>query len=244
MKKFAVILAGGEGRRHGGSVPKQFAPLGERTVLWWAIHQFLEADPSTQLIVVMHPGMFDDFDIMMDGLPEADRPVVTLSCGGRSRTESVANGLLTIREILFAEGAVWPRDFADCLVAVHDAARPLVSPDLIRRGWEAAAPGIGAVPVVKPTASLRRLSPGGEERESTPVNRDEYREVQTPQVFIASDIINAYQPPLPDNCTDDASLAQQRGLKIRLFEGEYTNIKITNPLDSAIAELILGAKSV
>lgn len=245
IKKFAIILAGGEGHRFGGSTPKQFAPLKGRTVLWWAMKRFLNEDPDTSIIVVMHPGMFDDFDIMMDSLPEEDRIPNILCCGGRSRSESVANGLIAVRDLLSESGL--SEIPSDCIVAIHDAARPLVSETLIRRGWTMAVPGTGAIPVVKPVASLRKIKTEEDNKalfydsDSMPVDRSEYAEVQTPQFFTAKDIFDAYIPPLPDNMTDDASLAQLKGVKIILFEGEYTNIKITNPLDSIIAEAIINS---
>ena len=69
MKKYAVIVAGGEGNRAGGSVPKQFQMLGDVPMLWWSVRAFHEEDSSTEIILVLHPGFFDEWDILYSELP-------------------------------------------------------------------------------------------------------------------------------------------------------------------------------
>lgn len=228
MRKYAIIVAGGEGNRAGGSVPKQFRKICGIPMLWWSVRAFYEADPSTTVILVLHPGFFDDWDILYSELPEEDRRIpVLISCGGRNRLESVRNGLMSVPH---GEAA---------LVAVHDAARPLVTAAMISLGWKTAAEHLTAVPVTDMTDSLRRVS-GPEGSESVP--RKEYVKVQTPQVFDASILKSAYSATLDDTMTDDASVVERSGTGIRLYKGDPDNFKVTNPSDIAIADLLIALR--
>lgn len=222
--KYAVIVAGGEGNRAGGSIPKQFQLLKGVPMLWWSVRAFHEEDPDTKIILVLHPGFLDDWDILFSELPAADREIaVHISCGGRSRLESVRNGLMSVP------------DGEKALVAVHDAARPLVTPSLIARGWEAAEKYKAAVPVTPMTDSIRRVD--GNSSEAVP--RKDYVKVQTPQVFDAALLKAAYDEPLTPDMTDDASVAEAAGSSIFLFEGSPYNLKVTDPLDLVIATTLL-----
>lgn len=222
--KYAVIVAGGEGNRAGGSIPKQFQLLKGVPMLWWSVRAFHEEDPDTKIILVLHPGFLDDWDILFSELPAADREIaVHISCGGRSRLESVRNGLMSVP------------DGEKALVAVHDAARPLVTPSLIARGWEAAEKYKAAVPVTPMIDSIRRVD--GNSSEAVP--RKDYVKVQTPQVFDAALLKAAYDEPLTPDMTDDASVAEAAGSSIFLFEGSPYNLKVTDPLDLVIATTLL-----
>jgi 2-C-methyl-D-erythritol 4-phosphate cytidylyltransferase len=137
--------------------------------------------------------------------------------------ESVRNGLMSVP------------DGEEALVAVHDAARPLVSPSLIARGWEAAGKYKAAVPVTPMTDSIRRI----EGTVSVAVPRKDYVKVQTPQVFDATLLKAAYDKTLTPDMTDDASVAEAAGSSIYLFEGSPYNMKVTDPLDLAIAATLL-----
>ncbi len=226
MKKYAVIVAGGDGNRAGGSVPKQFQLLGGIPMLWWSVRAFYEEDQDTKIILVLHPGFFDDWDIMHSELPDEDKRInVHISCGGRSRLESVRNGLMSV-----------PED-EEGLVAIHDAARPLVTRELIARGWEAAQRYGAAVPVTAMTDSIRHIEGEGSEA----VARKDYVKVQTPQVFDAALLKSAYDLQLNPDMTDDASVVEAAGHKISLFEGSPYNMKVTDPLDIKIADMILNS---
>ena len=224
MHKYAIIVAGGEGNRAGGVVPKQFQLIAGIPMLWWSVRAFHAEDPDTRIILVLHPGFFDEWDLLYAELPEADRKIdVHISCGGRSRLESVRNGLMSVP------------DGNDALVAVHDAARPLVSVEMISRGWLAAEESGAAVPAVGMTDSIRRIEAGV----SVSVPRKDYVKVQTPQVFDASLLKHAYEGTLSDLMTDDASVVEAAGHKISLYEGSPYNMKVTEPLDIKIAETLI-----
>lgn len=224
MKKYALIMAGGEGRRAGGELPKQFHKLLGIPMLWWSVAAFHDEDPDTRISVVLHPGFFDDYDILHAELPPELRDIeVRLVAGGRSRGESVANGILQLP------------DSSDALIAVHDAARPMVSRKIIADGWQCALEHGSAVPVVAVSDSLRVKTSEG----SKPVDRSNYMAVQTPQVFRADILKEAYRAVDRPEFTDDASRVESIGHHIALFEGNPSNLKVTNPLDFDIAAALL-----
>lgn len=227
MKKYAIIVAGGEGTRLGGGLPKQFRSLRGRPVLWWSLKAFHDEDPSTEIRVVIHPGFFDEWNILFEELPEEERIPHVVVCGGRSRTESVKNGLMGVP------------DGEESLVAVHDAARPLVTAGLISEGWKTAAEEGGAVPAVPVTDSLRHLSADG----SRSVDRSEYVAVQTPQVFRSLMLKEAYARNPEAVYSDDASAFEAAGNRVALFKGNPSNIKITNPGDIEIASILMDELS-
>ncbi|MDE5903335.1 MAG: 2-C-methyl-D-erythritol 4-phosphate cytidylyltransferase [Muribaculaceae bacterium] len=246
MRKFAIILAGGEGRRAGGDMPKQFRRICGHPVVWWPMKAFHDADAATEIVLVVHPGFFADWQMLFDALPESERLPYTLCCGGRSRAESVKNGLLTVAELL----ADAPRDDArDAMVMVHDGARPLISPHMIRRGIEACtAYGTGVIPAMRAVNSLREVAdPSASlcETDSHTVSRDRYVEVQTPQIFPYTMLSDCYARATDhlSGFTDDASVVENAGHSVRLYEGEARNIKVTHPDDFIIAEALLKASA-
>lgn len=226
-RKYAIIVAAGSGRRAGSPLPKQFHPLGGRTVFMHSVIRFLDDAPEVTVIVVCHPDFIQLVEKEMDGLGAAEWLVVP---GGNSRPESVRNGLNAIRTRLGTGKSA--------LIAVHDAARPLVSALMIREGWHAAEEYLAAVPAVPVTDSLRQLS---DEGRSEAVDRSRFVAVQTPQVFRADILLRAYDRPKGDLSlfTDDASLVEASGVPVALYPGSPENIKITHPRDFAIAEAIL-----
>lgn len=230
-RKYAVILAGGAGLRAGGDVPKQFQMLNGVPVLWWSVRAFHEEDPETRIRIVVHPGFFDLWDILFSELPMGDRAIpVELVCGGRSRLESVRNGIEGIDVV--SDGEV--------MIAVHDAARPLLTPSLISRGWEKCRETGAAIPFVPMTDSIRRLLPEGSEA----LDRNDYVRVQTPQVFNGRILKDAYSGTLLPSMTDDASVVEAAGIKVSLYEGSEFNLKITHPLDIEIASLIIRESGI
>lgn len=231
MKKIAIILAGGEGHRAGGDTPKQFQEVAGHPMYQWSLLAFHRADPSTEILLVCHPGAFDLLDILEDErekLPE-ENPFHTpipfkLICGGRSRRESVTNALMEIEAD------------PNILVAVHDSARPLVSSEMIMRGWEKVTENGTAVPTIPMTDSLRELT---DDDSTIPVDRAFYLLVQTPQIFRADIIKRAYDGNDSPALTDDASIVQSNGQDIATYVGEHTNFKVTVPSDFIVASALL-----
>ena len=141
--------------------------------------------------------------------------------GGDERYFSVKQGLERIN--------------ANCLVAIHDGVRPLVSEKVIANTYQAAATHGGAIPVISPNESIRKKD--GDI--SIPVNREQFVIVQTPQIFKAELLKKAYEIPYQERFTDDATVFEAGGHNVNLVEGNIENIKITRPADVMFAEGVL-----
>lgn len=224
--KYAVIVAGGTGSRLGGGLPKQFRDLNGKPLVWWSIKAFRDADRDVKIILVVHPDYVQVWKKLFASLPLEDQIPHEVKCGGSSRTESVING---ISEIPSSD---------DVLIAVHDAARPLVTVSLINRGWECGDKYGACVPVIPVTDSLRKICGN----DNAAIDRKDYVAVQTPQVFKASILKSAYQKNAGVIFTDDASATEAAGWKTALFEGSPDNMKVTNPGDIEIATLRLNSR--
>lgn len=225
VKKHAIIVAAGSGVRAGGGVPKQFHDLGGMPILLHSIVNFRAEDPTVSITVVLSVNGMEHWNRIRQEYPLQTDGVVTV-VGGATRTESVSNALKTVES-------------REALVAVHDAARPLVDTALIKRGWECADRCGACVPVVPVTDSMRCLDAADSEK-SVSVDRARYVAVQTPQVFSAELLIRAYSERNPDgNYTDDASVVEPLH-PIALFQGDPRNIKVTHPHDFAFAGMLLG----
>jgi 2-C-methyl-D-erythritol 4-phosphate cytidylyltransferase len=144
--------------------------------------------------------------------------------GGETRWHSVKNALDSI-------GDVGDRD----LIAVHDGVRPLVSDSLILDAIEVALKYGNAIPVVPLNDSVRQVDGG----DSHALDRATLRAVQTPQAFDARLLIEAYRQPFVPTFTDDASVVERYGHSVPLVEGDPQNLKITRPMDLALAEYLL-----
>jgi 2-C-methyl-D-erythritol 4-phosphate cytidylyltransferase len=215
-KEYVIVSAGGSGTRMGSGFPKQFMELNGIPVIVHSIRAFREYSPDINIIVVLPDGAVHHWAEIAEKY-EIDAKICT---GGDTRFASVKNGL----ELVGDEG----------LVAVHDAARPLVSPALVSRLFLEAARHGSAVPVLPLTDSIRELS--GEL--SRPSERERFRLVQTPQVFEVGLLKKAYKQAYRTSFTDDATVAEEIGVRVCLVEGEKRNIKITTKEDMLIAEAL------
>ena len=214
-----VIVAGGKGLRAGGEIPKQFQPIGGKPILMRTIEAFYNFDYRMRMVVVLP----EEFRFFWDELCERHnfRLPHTLINGGETRFHSVKNGLSEIRE--------------EEMGGIHDAARPFVSKEVIGRCYrEAFDFRCGIIPVIEEKNSVRILAA----YENRAVDRKKIRVVQTPQVFPADLLKNAYETPYREEFTDDASVAEDSGIQIKLVKGDERNIKITTPLDLKFADYL------
>ncbi|RZK48566.1 MAG: 2-C-methyl-D-erythritol 4-phosphate cytidylyltransferase [Pedobacter sp.] len=220
MNHFAIIVAGGTGKRMSENIPKQFLNLAGKPILMHTISRFAESTLKPSIIVVL-PG--DSIDFWMELCKKYAFNIKHLIVeGGQERYFSVKNALAHIP--------------TNSIVAIHDAVRPLLSNTLILNTFKVAAKHGTAIPYIKSSDSLRHLSP----QKSGVINREEIALVQTPQTFQSEILIKAYQLPYQTIFTDDASVVESAGNTINLIEGERQNIKITFPLDLKLAELIIA----
>lgn len=215
MKQTALIVAGGKGLRMGSELPKQFLPIDGKPVLMRTLEAFYRFDAAIDLILVLPEEQQDYWKELCEKhrFPVPHRIV----SGGETRFHSVRNGLA------FVSGAG--------LVGVHDGVRPFVSQEVIRRCYDAAATKKAVIPVVDVVETLRQLTETG----SHTVDRSRYRLVQTPQVFDADLLKQAYEQDYTPFFTDDASVVEAMGTPVCLVEGNRENIKITTPFDLKVA---------
>lgn len=224
----ALVVAAGRGERLGVDGPKAFAPLAGRPMLAWSLDVFHSVEAIGSVVVAVPPGW-----LPTDG-PEADALRGCTICeGGAERSLSVRNALAA------SEG---PDDEP---VLVHDAARPLVTADLIER-MIAAVEGDGgetAWVAAAPVTDTIRVADAGGNVVATP-DRATLRAMQTPQAFRRSTLGRALaqDESLVAAATDDAALVEAMGGSVRLIEAPVENIKVTNPLDLRIAESLLSGR--
>ncbi|OUN59787.1 2-C-methyl-D-erythritol 4-phosphate cytidylyltransferase [Alistipes sp. An66] len=224
MERVAVIIvAGGSGRRMGEGLPKQFRFLGNLPVLARTIGLFADALPGAEIVVVLPEGHISFWKDLAARFDVAGHRVVA---GGAERFDSVRCGLKALTGD--------PE-----LIAVQDGVRPLGTAEMIRRVVRAAAEHGAAIPVVEPVDSFRETDSAGN---SHPVDRSRLRCVQTPQVFRADVLRNAYAAEFRPAFTDDASVVEAAGHPVCLVPGERGNIKLTAPEDFIVAEALLTAR--
>ena len=222
MNRYIIIVAGGKGLRMGGYIPKQFLPVGGKPVLMRTIEAFYAFDTSIHIILVLPVGQqayWKELCVTYHFTLHHD-----LANGGETRFHSVKNGLA------YVKGAG--------LVGVHDGVRPFVSREVIVRCYEAAQSKKAVVPVVDVVETVRHLTELGSET----VPRSDYKLVQTPQVFDAQLLKDAYCQGYTDAFTDDASVVEAMGKEVYLVQGNRENIKLTTPFDLRIAEILIPQK--
>ncbi|MEO8116679.1 MAG: 2-C-methyl-D-erythritol 4-phosphate cytidylyltransferase [Bacteroidota bacterium] len=223
MKKIAVIVAGGSGKRMGSEKPKQFLPINNKPILWYSVNAFFQAYPEIEIILVCPAVNLDEGKKIADSFEGKKIQIVQ---GGITRFDSVKAGLSLIKE--------------ESIIFVHDAVRCLVSPALIQRCYEFAFKNGNAIPAINATDSIRILQNG----KFIMANRQEIKIIQTPQVFRSEIILPAFAQDYSDSFTDEASVVEAAGGEIFLTEGEFENIKITRPADLILAEQILKAREI
>lgn len=220
MNLYALIVAGGSGKRMGTDIPKQFLELSGKPVLMRTIERFWSFDASIKIITVLPEDQMGYWEELQKKY-SFSIPCTAVK-GGSARFFSVKSGLEKIED--------------NSLVAIHDGVRPLVSTDTIKRCFDAAKRFGNAVPVISPADSVRMITEQG----NMPVNRQYLRIIQTPQVFDSKLIKKAYLQDYSPEFTDDASLLEKTGEAIHLVEGNRENLKITNPGDLAVAEALFN----
>jgi 2-C-methyl-D-erythritol 4-phosphate cytidylyltransferase len=219
LKKVAVIVAGGTGTRMNNTVPKQFLLLKGKPVLYYTINTFLKSYNDMQIILVLPEEHVAAGQEIIDAF--FDYNSIKITIGGRTRFHSVQNGLNLITE--------------ESIVFVHDAVRCLLTVDLVKRCYDAAIQYGSAIPVIDSKDSVRLIT----EEDSSAMERHNIKLVQTPQTFHSKILLPAFNIDYKDKFTDEATVVEAFGLKVKLVKGEESNIKITQPIDLIVAELLI-----
>lgn len=219
MKKYVIIVAGGTGTRMNSLIPKQFLELHGKPVLMHTIEKFTNAIPAINIIVVLS----STSGIQWETLCKKHNFTIAqqLTAGGETRFHSVKNGLELVPE--------------NCIVGIHDAARPLVSTKTIVNAFEIAEQKGNASPAIPLNESIREVK----NDTNKALDRNNYFIIQTPQCFQSNLIKKAFLQQYKSTFTDDASVLEAMGEKINLIEGNRENIKITTPQDLIIAEALM-----
>ncbi len=221
MEKYAIIVAGGSGLRMGTDIPKQFLSLGNAPILMHTVKRFFGFSDKIHIIVVLPNEQIERWK-QLCAKNQFNIPH-TIVAGGKTRFESVRNGLNSIT------------DKSEALVAIHDGVRPFISKQLLEKAYTSAEKLGNAVASVPLKDSIRKIENG----KNSAVDRAKHRIMQTPQTFLLSKITAAFSVEESPLFTDDAAVAEADGEKINLIDGSYENIKITTPEDLALAEAII-----
>ena len=225
-KLSVIVVAAGASTRMAG-IDKLNLEIAGVPVLWRSIDAFDSFEAVTKLVIVTHVTKVGQVkeSVARFGLTKPFKVVA----GGARRQDSVRCGLIALNE--------WGDSSA--FIAVHDAARPFVDEDMIRRGLDAAKFTGAAIPVVPIKDTVKRVEHGI--IVDTP-DRSSMFAVQTPQIFRA-EVLRAAHETIADDVTDDASMVEVAGGLVGTFEGSEENIKITTQSDIAVANAIIGRRS-
>ena len=216
MKKVALIVAGGKGKRMGAEIPKQFLKINTLPILMHTINCFSHFEKIVLVLPEKHLDYWND----LCKTHHFDQKIIVVE-GGENRFQSVKNGLTKINE--------------SSIVFIHDGVRPLISKGLINSLGSKIKKGVGVVPVIPVKSSIREVK----HYNSKSVNREHLFVVQTPQCFLINDIKTAYDQDFKKSFTDDASVFENNGGKISCVVGEEKNLKITTKRDLKIASFFM-----
>ena len=221
----AIIVAAGGSRRMG--FDKLFAPIAGKSVLAHSINAFERADSVTEIILVARPDRHDEVGEIL--CSENFKKVRSIVAGGERRQDSVNAGLERLDE-------------SARYVAVHDAARPLITPQQIERVYDVSRRHGAAASAEPVTDTLKRADVDLGVTGS--VDRHQLFAMQTPQIFETKLLRNAYRTVLDQNIvvTDEVSAVERLGRKIFLVPNEDLNFKITYPQDLPLAEFVLNQR--
>ncbi|MBO8152455.1 MAG: 2-C-methyl-D-erythritol 4-phosphate cytidylyltransferase [Candidatus Marinimicrobia bacterium] len=206
------------------SIPKQFIPICGKPILYHTIKNIAVPEFVEEIILVL-PEEYMGSSILNSCIPEDLSVPIRFQKGGAGRQDSVFNGLQALSEDVMT-------------VLVHDGVRPFVRKMFLKACLDKLEDSDGVIPVIRMKDTLKKIKDGFIENT---LNREEIAGAQTPQVFKKDALIRAYQYAFENGLygTDDASLVEVAGGKVRVVEGDEINIKITTPFDVALAEWIL-----
>lgn len=224
MKTKAIIVAAGKGERIGGNIPKQFIQIKKKPILAYTVEKFERCELVDEIILIVPEdymsfcsyNVIDVYDF---------RKVKRILCGGKERQDSVYKGLSAL-----------PGNTD--MVVIHDGVRPFVSSEKIKKTIELCEKEKAVILALPINETVKRVE---DEYVITTLNREKLWVAQTPQVFEYKLILDAYRRAIEDGfvSTDDSSLVERLGFKVKVLEGEYENIKITTAENLALAERMI-----
>ena len=219
----AIVLAGGRGKRMGSVQSKQYIDLNGKPILYYTLNHFINNKNIDKVILVIPE---DELEFCRNEvLDKYNLKIDSIAFGGKERQDSVYNGLKK------ADGSD--------IVLIHDGARPFVSERIIEEGIKYARMYGAAAPGVMPKDTIKVKNQESFSLE-TP-DRNNLVAVQTPQVFDYNIIFGCHKKVKEKHLdvTDDTMVVELFGNDVYLYEGEYTNIKVTTPEDLILAERLI-----
>ena len=221
----AIILAGGKGKRMGSAISKQFIDIKGKPIIYYTLKKFSENKKIDNIIVVLPEDEVKYFKENI--LKKYELRINKIVIGGKERQDSVYNALKSLK------------NSSSDIVLIHDGARPFISERIINEGikfaeiYGAAAPGVMPKDTIK-VKNEKNFSV------DTP-NRANLVSIQTPQVFKFDEILECHEKIRYNGkmVTDDTMVVEKYGYSVYLYDGEYTNIKVTTPEDLILAERLI-----
>lgn len=219
----AIILAGGRGKRMGSEISKQYIKIKGKPILYYTLKKFIDCKSIDSITLVLPE---DEIEYCRrEILVTYSLNIDNIVAGGKERQDSVCNGLESM--------------INTNIVLIHDGARPFVSNKIIEQGIKFAKLYGAAAPGVTPKDTIKIKN-----KESFSVdtpNRENLVAIQTPQVFDFNTILECHKKIKKDNVvvTDDTMVVELYGNKVYLYDGDYTNIKVTTPEDLILAERLV-----
>ena len=217
----AILLAAGKGLRLHSSLSKPLVKIKRRAIVFYSLRTLNEHPEIDEIIVVVNSG--NQVSIVKLIKSYSFKKIKAVVLGGSRRQDSVYNGLKATHR-----NSKW--------VLIHDSARPFVELDDVTKVIQQAKKYGAAILAVKPKATIK--SSKADNIVAKTFTRDKLWEVQTPQVFKKDLLLKAYKKYSQDNVTDDASLVEKLGRRVKIVKGSYGNIKITTYEDLLFAGLI------
>ncbi len=217
----AIIVAAGKGTRMGSELPKQYMTIGDKTILDTTLYKFEKSNEVDEIILIVNK---EDLEFVRNEIAVDYNKITCVKPGGSTRTESVYEGIKAVRK--------------DCgIVLIHDGVRPFISYNLITSCVEGASNYRACIPVIDVMDTVKEISEDG--FVTNTLNRARIKAVQTPQAFEYELIRDCYYDAVMEDAvfTDDASITEYYGYKVKTIDGLMRNIKITTPQDLRIAEI-------
>ncbi len=223
----AIIVAGGEGKRFGSDIPKQFVKLNENPVIYYSIRFFESLNIITDIIIVCH---YDWISQLEDWISEWQfRKIYRIVIGGKLRQDSVWEGLKAAADINTK------------IILIHDAARPFPPEKPVLKAVETAENGLGAILATPAIDTVKEADKNNFVFHT--LDRNKIWLAQTPQVFPFQVIFDAFSSAINENkeFTDEGSILENYNHPVKLIPGDKRNIKITQKEDIEIAKIYLSS---
>lgn len=234
MKKkhcIAIVLAGGQGKRMGTEVQKQYLDIAGKPLLYYSLYTFQKSNIIDEIVLVVGEGQIE---YVSENFVDAYNftKVSRIVEGGKERYNSVWSGLCAVKQMESTE---------EYYVFIHDSARPFVTEEILVRSYEEVRKTKACV-VGMPSKDTVKLVDDSTFAKETP-NRNYVWIIQTPQVFDGVLITEAYSKMMEQadvQVTDDAMVVEQQlGFPVKMVKGSYENIKVTTPEDLDVAEIFV-----